>query len=163
MKFIKSMVPYVVIIVVVVLIRTFLATPVKVNGESMYPTLKGGEVMLLSRISDIKRYDIVVLKVPEEDGELIKRVIGMPGEKIEIMDSKIYINGKVIDDEYGYGVTYNINEITLGDDEYFVLGDNRLISLDSRKFGPIKKENIKGTTNFILYPFKSFGKVSSNN
>ncbi len=161
MKFIKSILPYLIIIIVVVLIRTFLVTPVRVNGESMYPTLNGGEIMILNRLGKVKRYDIVVLKRDGEKDELIKRVIGLPGEKVEIMDNKIYINDKEIADKYGYGITYSINAITLGNDEYFVLGDNRLISADSRLFGAVKKSEIQGTTNYIMYPFKSFGKVKT--
>ena len=66
---------------------------------------------------------------------------------------------EMVEDEYGYGVTYNIDPITLGEDEYFVLGDNRIISLDSRSFGTIEISEIKGTTNFIMYPFGKIGKV----
>lgn len=159
MKIIKNLIPYIIIIVVVILVRTFIATPVRVNGTSMYPTLKGNEIMLLNKLGHIDRYDIVVLKKDGRDDNLIKRIIGLPGETVEIMDNQVYINDKKIDDEYGYGVTYNIDKITLKDDEYFILGDNRAISLDSRVFGTIHKSEIKGTTNFIMYPFKSFGKV----
>lgn len=159
MKIIKNLIPYIIIIVVVILVRTFIATPVRVNGTSMYPTLKGNEIMLLNKLGHIDRYDIVVLKKDGRDDNLIKRIIGLPGETVEIMDNQVYINDKKIDDKYGYGVTYNIDKITLKDDEYFILGDNRAISLDSRVFGTIHKSEIKGTTNFIMYPFKSFGKV----
>jgi len=159
MKILKSLMPYIVIIIVVVLVRTFIATPVKVNGSSMYPTLEGNEIMLLNKLGHIDRFDIVVLKIDGRDDNLIKRIIGLPGETIEITDNKIYINNEKIDDKYGYGVTYNIDKVTLKDDEYFILGDNRKISLDSRVFGTIHKSEIKGTTNFIMYPFKSFGKV----
>ncbi len=159
MKFIKSLIPYIIIVIVVVLVRSFLVTPVRVNGPSMYPTLKGGEIMLLNKLGKIDRFDIVVLKVQEEEDNLIKRVIGLPGETVEIKDNEIFINDKLLEDKYGYGVTYNIDKLTLKDDEYFVLGDNRIVSLDSRVFGSIKDSEIKGTTNFVIYPFKSFGKV----
>lgn len=159
MKIIKSLLPYVIIIVVVVVIRSFLVTPVRVNGSSMYPTLKGGEIMLLNKLGKIDRFDIVVLKLDNGEDNLIKRVIGMPGESVEIKDNKIYVNDKVLEESFGVGVTYNIDKVTLKNDEYFVLGDNRIISMDSRVFGTINKKEIKGTTNFVLYPFKKFGKV----
>ena len=157
-KFIKDLIPYLIIIVVVVLIRSFIVTPVKVNGSSMNPTLKGNEIMILNKLGKIDRYDIVVLKLDDADN-LIKRVIGLPGETIEIKNDKIYINGKEINDEYGYGETSNVSKIKLNNDEYFVLGDNRLVSLDSRTFGPINQKDINGTTDIIIYPFKAFGKV----
>ena len=159
MKFLKSLVPYIIIIVVVVFIRTFIITPVKVNGNSMYPTLDGNEIMLLNKLGDIDRFDIVVVELEEEKEHLIKRVIGLPGETVEISDNEIYINGEVLEDPYGYGITYNIDPVVLGEDEYFVLGDNRLISLDSRAFGTIHRTEITGTTNFIMYPFSKIGKV----
>lgn len=159
MKFLRELIPYIIVIVVVVFIRTFIVTPVKVNGTSMYPTLDGGEIMLLNKLGKIDRYDIVVLKIDAENDNLIKRIIGLPGETVEIKDNKVYINDKEFEDSFGYGITYNIDKVTLGDDEYFVLGDNRIVSLDSRVFGKIKKKDIKGTTNFIIYPFKKIGKV----
>ena len=159
MKLLRSLVPYIIIIVVVVFIRTFIITPVKVNGTSMYPTLEGNEIMLLNKLADIDRFDIVVLQLEGEDSNLIKRIIGLPGETVEISENQIYIDGQLLDDPYGYGITYNIDPVTLGDDEYFILGDNRIISLDSRSFGKIHRSEIKGTTNFIMYPFGKIGKV----
>lgn len=159
MKLLKNLMPYLVVVIVVVLIRTFIITPVRVNGNSMYPTLKGNEIMLLNKLGTPDRFDIIVLKVPEEADELIKRVVALPGETIEIKNSKIYINDEVIEDPYGYGNTYSIDKLELGDDEYYVLGDNRGVSLDSRVFGKIMKNEIKGTTNFIMYPFNKIGKV----
>jgi signal peptidase I len=123
----------------------------------MYNTLNGNEYMILNKLGEINRYDIVV--VATENEELIKRVYGLPGEKISIENGEIYINDKKIEDQYAYGNTSSYEAITLGDDEYFVLGDNREVSLDSRIIGPVKKENIKGTTNFIIYPFNRFGRV----
>ena len=115
--------------------------------------------MLLNKLGHINRFDIVVLKIDGREDNLIKRIIGLPGETVEIKDNDIYINDKKLEDKYGYGVTYNIDKVTLKKDEYFILGDNRKISLDSRVFGTIHKDEIKGTTDFIMYPFKSFGKV----
>lgn len=159
MKFIKSLLPYIIIIIVVVLIRSFIATPVSVKGNSMYPTLEGNEIMILNKLGKIDRFDIVVVHLDNKNDNLIKRVIALPGEKIKIENSKIYINGEELPDEFGYGETYNIDEVELDEDEYYILGDNRIISLDSRVFGKINKKNIKGTTNITIFPFNKFGKV----
>ncbi len=132
----KELLPYIIILVVVLFIRTFIATPIKVNGNSMYDTLNGKEFMILNKLGKIDRYDIVVVKT--EDDELIKRVYGLPGEKISIEHNEVYINDKKIEDAYAYGDTSSYEAITLGEDEYFVLGDNRVVSLDSRTIGPVK-------------------------
>lgn len=153
----KELLPYIIILIVVLLVRTFIVTPIKVNGNSMYKTLDGTEFMILNKLSKIERYDIVV--VDTKSDELIKRVYGLPGEKNSIENNSIYINDKKIEDVYAYGETSNYESITLGSDEYFILGDNRAVSLDSRTIGPVKKSQIKGTTNFILYPFNRFGKI----
>lgn len=159
MKLLENLLPYIIVIIIVVLIRTFIVTPVKVHGNSMYPTLKGNEIMLLNKLGKIDRYDIVVVKLEDREDNLIKRVIGLPNETIEIRDSIIYINDEKIEDTYALGETTNVDKITLGSDEYFILGDNRIVSLDSRIFGKIKRKDIKGTTNFIMYPFNRIGKV----
>lgn len=155
-KIVKELIPYVIIVVVVILIRTFIATPVMVSGSSMYPNLKGKEILILYKLGKIDRYDVVVLNGLEDD-HYIKRVYGLPGEKIKIEESKVYVNDKVITDEFSYGLTSDYEEITLGSDEYFVLGDNREVSLDSRKIGAIKKKNISGTSSLIIWPFSKFG------
>ncbi len=156
---IKEISPYVLIVVVIVVIRIFIATPVKVDGDSMYNTLNDNDIVLLSKLSSIDRFDIIVLKENDNNATIIKRVIGMPGDKVKIRNNKIYINNKIIEDEYAYGETSDYDEITLGDDEYFVLGDNRLISKDSRYFGAIKKGDIKGKAIFRLFPFTRFGSI----
>ena len=159
MKIIKEVIPYVVIVVVVVLIRTFIITPVRVDGDSMKNTLKNGDILLLYKLSSINRFDIIVLDEEKDNEKIIKRVIGMPGETIAIKKGKIYINDKVIDDEYAYGETSDYNKVTLRDNEYFILGDNRLISKDSRYFGPIKENEIKRKIVFRLFPFTKIGTV----
>jgi len=159
MKVIKEVIPYIVIVVVVVLIRTFIITPVRVDGDSMKNTLKNGDILLLYKLSSINRFDIIVLNEEKDNEKIIKRVIGMPGETVAIKKGKIYINDKVIDDEYAYGETSDYNKVTLRDNEYFILGDNRLISKDSRYFGPIKENEIKGKIVFRLFPFTKIGTV----
>lgn len=159
MKVIKEVIPYIVIVVVVVLIRTFIITPVRVDGDSMKNTLKNGDILLLYKLSSINRFDIIVLDEEKDNEKIIKRVIGMPGETVAIKKGKIYINDKVIDDEYAYGETSDFDKVTLADDQYFILGDNRLISKDSRYFGPIKDNEIKGKIVFRLFPFTKIGTV----
>ncbi|MDE5539381.1 MAG: signal peptidase I [Bacilli bacterium] len=163
MKLLKSLIPYIVIIIVVVLLRSFIVTPIRVNGNSMHNTLAGGEIMLLNKLGHIDRYDIVVVNLDIEEENIIKRVIGMPGETLEIINNEIFINGEIIEDKYGYyeneEYVMNTDKITLGENEYYVLGDNRVVSLDSRIFGKVNKKDIKGTTNFIIFPFAKFGHV----
>lgn len=159
MKIIKEIIPYIIIVLVVVLIRTFIITPVRVDGDSMKNTLKNGDILLLYKLGSINRLDIIVLNEEKDNEKIIKRVIGLPGETVAIKKGKIYINDKVIDDEYAYGETSDYDKVTLEDDEYFILGDNRLISKDSRYFGPIKKSEIKGKIVFRLFPFTKIGTV----
>lgn len=162
LKLLKEAIPYIIIIVVVLLLRAYVVTPIRVNGLSMYDTLEGDEIMILWKLGEIERYDIVVadVKVSGSDDVVIKRVYGLPGETISCEDGKIYINGSLIEDEYGYRETSDFGPVTLGENEYFLLGDNREISLDSRAFGKVTRDEIEGTTNFILLPFKKFGNVS---
>ncbi len=156
--FFKELIPYVIILVVVIIIRSYIVTPVKVSGESMYPTLKGTEVMILNKLDkEYDRYDIVVVKSP--DGDIIKRVYGLPGETISCEGGIIYINGKKIEDDYGHGKTMDFKEVKLKDNEYYVLGDNRMNSKDSRIFGPFTKKEIKGTTKLVIFPFSKIGNV----
>lgn len=161
MKIIKELIPYLIIILVVVTFRTFIVTPIMVSGESMVPTLEGGELMLLKKYdTDYERFDIVVVNKNVEGDNLIKRVIGLPGETIRYKNNHLYINGEIIEDVYAYGDTNNFQEITLGEDEYFLMGDNREISLDSRALGVIKSKEIEGTVGIVLFPFNKFGSVN---
>lgn len=163
-KIIKESLPYIIIILVIILIRTFIFTPVIVNGDSMLDTLHDGDVMILDkigmRINGIKRFDIVVIDT--SNTKIIKRVIALPGEKIKIdEDGIIYINGEVLEEDYGKERIKNSGiakeEIILGKDEYFVLGDNRNNSVDSRMIGIINKKQILGYTTFTIYPFNRIG------
>mgnify|MGYP004527273419 CR=1 FL=1 len=159
MKFIKEAVPYIIIILVVVLIRVFIITPVRVDGSSMKNTLKDNDILLLYKLGSIKRNDIVVLDESYDNEIIIKRIIGLPGETVAIKNGKIYINNKEYDDKFAYGETSDYDKITLGDDEYFILGDNRIVSKDSRYFGPVKEKEIIGKAIFRLFPFNKIGKL----
>lgn len=126
----------------------------------MHPTLQDKEFMILNKISlkqGINRFDIVV--VQENNKYIIKRVIGLPGESVMYKDNKLYINGKVIEDNYSKTTTNDFDNVVLGENEYFVMGDNRAVSSDSRIIGPVNIKNIKGKTNLIIFPFNKIGTV----
>ncbi len=162
MKILKELIPYIVIVIVVVLIRTFIVTPVLVNGSSMSPTLKDNELLILKKYdSSYSRYDIVVLDYKDE--KLIKRVIGLPGETVEYRDGVLYIDGKETKDEFAPITSdFKSSEFMTGaipKGYYLVMGDNRNNSIDSRTIGLISKDEINGVTNFSLLPFGKFGKI----
>lgn len=170
--------PYLIIIFFIVIIRTFIATPVSVSGSSMSPTLEDGDTMILYKLTKtvrgIKRGDMVVVKT--DSGKLIKRVIGMPGDKIaykktvdeeEKVTVELYINGKVRKEDYIDQKALNqtcledwqicSEEIEIPEGEYYVLGDNRQISRDSRMIGSVTEDDILGTTELVLFPLNRFG------
>lgn len=160
----KELIIYGSIILAIILIRMFVITPVRVNGSSMYSTLKDGEIMILNKLDyklhDIERFDIVVVKTDEK--KIIKRVIGLPGETLKYEDNTLYINDKKIDEPYLKDATEDFNITSLGydkipDDCYFVLGDNRDNSSDSRIIGPVKKSQITGSASLVLFPFSEAG------
>ena len=159
MKILKEILPYVLIIIAVILIRTFIITPVRVDGASMDQTLEDGQILLLYKLSNIDYGDIIVLDEEKEGEIIIKRIIGMPGDTVSINDNTVYVNGEELEEDYAYGETSDYEEITLGDDEYFILGDNRPISKDSRYFGPVKEDEIIGKVIFRLWPFNKFGTI----
>lgn len=161
-EFFKDALKYLVIIFIILFIITFVFGVTSVVGSSMSPTLKDGEVLILNkfkyRFSDIKREDIISLKYADTK-YLIKRVIGLPGEKVEIINNKLYINGIEYVEEYlSKELNYqdfklsDLNYTVIPDDMYLVLGDNRENSLDSRKIGLIKKEDIEGKIAFRFWP-----------
>lgn len=157
-SYVKEFLPYFIIILVVVLIKMFVVSPIRVNGASMNPTLNDKDIMILNeisyRFSDIVRFDIVVVK--EENEYLIKRIIGLPGEKIEYKDNKLYIDGKYVKEDFKHMETMDFST-TLGEDEYFIMGDNRTNSTDSRIFGPVSRDEIIGKTSLTILPISRFG------
>ena len=157
-NYLKEFLPYFIIILVVVFIKIFVVSPIRVNGASMNPTLNDKDIMLLDeisyRFSDIQRFDIVVVK--EEDEYLIKRVIGLPGEVVEYKNDKLYIDGKYVKEDFKHNETMDFST-TLGRDEYFIMGDNRTNSTDSRVFGPVSQDEIMGKTSLTILPISRFG------
>lgn len=158
----KDIIDIIVIVLVVMLIRTFLFTPAKVKGDSMNDTLLDKEVIIVNKIdytiNEADRFDIVVFE--RENGEkLIKRVIGLPGEKVEYKDNKLYINDKEIKTSIEFEQTNDFLYEEVEDYAYFVLGDNRNNSIDSRMIGTISKDNIIGTVKLVLFPFNKLGFV----
>ena len=172
---IKELIPYIIIVVVVILIRTYLVTPVIVFGDSMYPTLKENEVLLLSkityRVSNIKRFDVVVINVNKDlptgkkiKTKIIKRVIGLPGEYVEYKNNILYIDGKELKNDYNFETKdFSLEDISIykkiPKDKYLVLGDNRSVSADSRSIGLIDKKDISGMAIFRIWPITRLSKV----
>ena len=154
----KDIIGYLIIIVIVILIRTFIFTPAVVDGPSMEPTLKTKEWLVVLKFTKINKNDVIVFKYNKK--HLVKRVIGLPGDTMECIDGQIYINDKHFEDEFNIEDNSCTGKIILNDDEYFVLGDNREVSMDSRMIGPIKKDQILGTSNFRLFPIKKIGKFN---
>lgn len=165
-KIIKSVCPYVIVVIAVVLVRAFIITPAVVDGESMEPTLSDNNVIILNKLdyklNDIKRFDVVV--VDWNDDKLIKRVIGLPGEHIEYKDGLLYVDGFVTNENFNHADTHDfklesIGYLTIPGDKYFVVGDNRNDSTDSRVIGLIDKENILGSVDLRIFPLNKIGKV----
>lgn len=163
MKKLKELMPYIIIVVVVLLVRSFIVTPGLVNGSSMEPTLHNNELVLINKIGlnkEIDRYDIVVVKY--ENSTIIKRVIGLPYETVEYINDTLYIDGEIVNTKVDFEYTKDF-KLTAGKNEYIVLGDNRNISKDSRIIGPVKERNIIGKVDLVLFPFSKFGKVKWGN
>jgi len=150
---------------VVIPIRYFIFEPFIIRGESMYPNFQDGDYIIADKLSyfirDPKRYEIIVFKAPPFKGAYyIKRIIGLPNEKIEIKSGKIKIYNK--ENPNGFYLNENYKKIDVGEDEnlvlelkeneYFVLGDNRAASFDSRKWGPVLRKDIIGRAIIKVFP-----------
>ena len=177
---------FVVSAIVILLFVNFVAHPVRVDGRSMYPTLKDGEFGFTNvggvLFNGVERGDIVVVTM-EENGQKthwVKRVIGMPGDTVSCVNDIVFINGKVLDetqyidpdyrqscvDKFGYfnkvpnadnTDVHDFEEVKLGDDEYYVMGDNRPYSKDSRYVGPVKKSQLFAKKMLVLLPISDIG------
>ena len=158
-EFFKDTFQYFIFTFFILLIVIYVISMQQIVGPSMQPTLSEGNVVLLNKafynFFDVKRNDIISF---EYDGTkyLVKRVIGLPGETVEYKDGVLLINGKKVEDEYAKITEdfslVDIDESVIPKDHYFVLGDNRVNSLDGRKIGLISKEKIIGKAIFRIWP-----------
>ncbi len=156
-------------LLIVLLLTHFVIRPVQVKGPSMYPTLQNNELGFTNVIKrttqKITRFEVVIALLDSNE-QIVKRVIGLPGETLEFKDDVLYINGEAVeqtflDDEYVATqksmtqdklFTEDFGPITLGDDEYFLMGDNRLHSTDSRYFGPFTSDKIIACSVYVWWP-----------
>lgn len=149
----------VIAVITILILRSFVLTTSIVEGDSMSPTLEDGEKIVFNKIvymvSEPHRGDIVIIQ--HSDKNYVKRIIGLPGETIEVFNHELYINEEKYDnmfvDEQNQNLTADFGPHSIPSDSYFVIGDNRAISLDSRNgLGYIKKSEVIGKSEFIIYP-----------
>ena len=151
----------------IVFFRAFIFQNYIVDGSSMLPTLRPDERLIVSRLNYLigkpERGDVIVFQFPlDPSRDFVKRIIGLPGETVAIQDGIVYIDGQPIDNEnYIEHQSYtSMDPVTLGDDEYFVMGDNRAGSDDSRRWGPLPARNIIGKAWLVYFPCDKFGLVT---
>jgi signal peptidase I len=150
-----------------ILIITFLYQPVRVEGTSMLPRLEDRDRLFINKfvyhVSAIERGDVVVFRYPRDlEKSYIKRVIALPGDRLRINRGRVWLNGERLDESYvpeEYRDTRSMAEMVVPDDAYFMMGDHRSISSDSREFGPVDRSLIYGKAVFVYWPTRDAGVV----
>lgn len=161
-ELIEWIVTLAVALVVALVVRTFLFEPVRVDGSSMANTLTNGEVMFVTKpeylTGDPQRFDVVICHYPDRgDTNFVKRVVGIPGDTVEIKGGYLYVNGEKYEEDYlTYRPDYTLSPYTVPEDMYFVLGDNRSNSNDSHLVGPISRDMIVGHVRSVIWPLDNW-------
>lgn len=147
---------------IALVVRTYLFEPVRVDGRSMLETLQDGEIMLVTKpeyiAGDPERFDVVICHYPGRGNtNFVKRVVGLPGDTVEIKDGYLYVNGEKYEEEYlTYRPNYTMAAVTVPEGEYFVLGDNRSNSNDSHIIGCITRDMIVGHVRCVVWPISEW-------
>ncbi|MBZ6526435.1 signal peptidase I [Aerococcaceae bacterium DSM 111021] len=159
-------------------LRHYVLQPFQVEGSSMEPQLHHQDQMVMLRNIEINRFDVVIFPDPRGSGDsYVKRVIGQPGDELYFSNDTLYLNNQAVEEPYleplksdtegrfteDFSLWDTLGLTEVPEDHYFVMGDNRPYSGDSRQFGLIQAENIQGETNFVYYPFNRFGKINEYN
>lgn len=138
-------------------IRAYVFEPYRVDGMSMAETLDDGEMVFSTKydylLGNVSRFDVIICHYPDRKENFVKRVVGLPGDEVSVQDGTLYVNGEAYDEEYiTHKPSYTYAPYTLGDDEYFVLGDNRANSNDSHIIGPISRAQIVSHVRSVFFP-----------
>lgn len=174
-EIIKLFIYIAIVLAVIFVVNKFFFSLIKVSGESMNPSLRNNDIIIVDkgayRDEEVNRFDIIAFKYMYNNKDIyLKRVIGLPGETVEIRHNEIYINDEKLNEYYGYfsdiddspdlkNYLSDYPKIVLGNDEYFVIGDNRYVSDDSRSFGAVKRELIIGKAVFRIWDFNGIGSL----
>ena len=154
-------------VIIALVIRTFIFEPVRVDGQSMCDTLQNNEIMFVTKpeyiFGDPQRGDVVICKYPGRTENFVKRLMGVPGDTVEVKQNVVYINGEALSEPYLTAERnddgFSMDALTLGDGEYFVMGDNRDNSHDSRNYygygkpATLTRDQIIGHVRFVVFPF----------
>ena len=164
-KLVKENLSFIIVFFLIIFLQLFVVAQTTVSGESMNHTLQDKDRNIILKNTSIDRFDIIVFKTKEitgEDKRYVKRVVGLPGEKVSYQNSQLFINDKPVKETFDLKDKELTNDFsyTLNNDEFFVLGDNRGNSTDSRHIGAIKKDYIVGKVIYRIYPFNSIGPVN---
>ena len=155
-------------VAIALVIRTFLFEFVRVDGQSMAETLQNNERMFVTKLDywtgNPDRFDVVICHYPERGWtDFVKRVVGLPGDTVAMLNGTLILNGKAVDEPYiTHKANYNMAAYTLKEDEYFVLGDNRSNSNDSHIIGPLSRSQIIGHVRNVIFPFNAIRQIDGD-
>lgn len=177
-EILKNILELVLVAVVTYVVFTYVVKPVRIEGSSMMNTVADKDMALMDAIglsqNGVERFDVVIVDCEALNETLIKRVIGLPGETIEYKNDRLYVNGEYVKEDFldpefmeaskdTYNSLYFTHDfsVTLGQGEYFIMGDNRLNSKDSRVLGAFSLDDFLGKNGFVIFPFDHFGWINN--